>query len=224
MPVAEIQAALDAAHARQADDEMGSGRCAFLFRPGSYGTAAEPLQVEVGDHTWVWRADHGTEGFAEGVAGDTERWRTVTGRNGVVVNGDDVTATGLFVEPFQEHGTVWNGERGTVVLCQDELPYDPPSQADGQQPDGTLGWAGYRVADDVTTHALHGGGVYAFDRNDPSIRTASGFEVPQRPGVRLHHVMTADLGAGTIDHVVDGVGGTSDASTVGVPQDVVRYP
>ena len=35
------------------------------------------------DHTWVWRADHGVEGFS----GDTERWNTNTGRNGVVVNG-----------------------------------------------------------------------------------------------------------------------------------------
>src|SRR5215210_5143082 len=42
------------------------------------------------DHTWVWRADHGVEGFS----GDTERWNTNTGRNGVVVNGDHVTATG----------------------------------------------------------------------------------------------------------------------------------
>ncbi len=29
------------------------------------------------DHTWVWRADHGVEGFT---GGDTERWNTNTGR------------------------------------------------------------------------------------------------------------------------------------------------
>ena len=46
------------------------------------------------DHTWVWRGDHGVEGFTEGVNGDTDRWNTNTGRTGVVVNGDDVTATG----------------------------------------------------------------------------------------------------------------------------------
>ena len=89
------------------------------------------------DHTWVWRADHGIEGFTEGVNGDTERWRTNRGRVGVVVNGDDVTATGLFVEHFQQHNLIWNGERGRVVLFQNELPYDPPTQADWTMPDGT---------------------------------------------------------------------------------------
>ena len=65
------------------------------------------------------------------------------------VNGDDVTATGLFVEHFQQHNTIWNGERGRVVLYQNELPYDPPTQADWTQPDGTLGFAGYKVGDQV---------------------------------------------------------------------------
>ena len=101
------------------------------------------------DHTWVWRGDHGVEGFTNGVNGDTDRWNTNTGRTGVIVNGDDVTATGLFVEHFQKYNTVWNGERGTTVLYQNELPYDPPTQADWTQPDGTLGYPGYKVADDV---------------------------------------------------------------------------
>jgi hypothetical protein len=45
-------------------------------------------------------ADHGVEGLT-----DTERWNTNIGRKGVVVNGDRVTATGLFVEHFQEYNT-----------------------------------------------------------------------------------------------------------------------
>ena len=79
---------------------------------------------------------------ASGIFGDNERWVTNIGRNGVVVNGDDVTATGLFVEHFQEYNTIWNGERGRVILYQNELPYDPPTQADWTADDGTLGWAG----------------------------------------------------------------------------------
>ena len=86
------------------------------------------------DHTWVWRADHGVEGFTAGVAGDTDRWNTNTGRVGVIVNGDRVRATGLFVEHFQQFNTIWNGEDGHVVLYQNELPYDPPSQATGPAP------------------------------------------------------------------------------------------
>ena len=85
------------------------------------------------DHTWVWRADHGVEGFTEGVNGDTQRWRTNIGRKGAVINGDNVTATGLFVEHFQQYNTIWNGNNGTDVLYQNELPYDPPTQADWTQ-------------------------------------------------------------------------------------------
>lgn len=180
------------------------------------------------DHTWVWRGDHGVEGFATdgsaGVNGDTERWATNVGRNGVVVDGDRVTATGLFVEHFQEHNTIWNGEDGTVVLYQNELPYDPPTQADWTQPDGTLGWEGYKVADDVERHRLFGAGVYVFNQNNPEIVTGNGFSVPQVPGVRLHHLMTVNLSAGTIQHVVNGVGDAVPPSTSGSPEYVVDYP
>ncbi|QKJ19708.1 adenylyl cyclase [Microbacterium hominis] len=176
------------------------------------------------DHTWVWRGDHGVEGFTEGVNGDTDRWNTNTGLNGVIVNGDNVTATGLFVEHFQQHNTLWNGENGRVILYQNELPYDPPTQADWTQPDGTLGYPGYVVADDVTTHRLDGAGVYVFNQNNPSIVTANGFSVPETPGVQLHHIMTVNLSAGTIEHVINGVGGQADNTNTGTPQFIAEYP
>jgi hypothetical protein len=176
------------------------------------------------DHTWVWRGDHGVEGFTEGVNGDTQRWRTNTGRNGAVINGDNVTATGLFVEHFQEYNTIWNGENGTTVLYQNELPYDPPTQADWTQRDGTLGWAGYKVGDKVRNHKLYGAGVYVFNQNNPAIHTENGFEVPNRPGVKLHHIMTVNLSAGVIDHVVNGVGAAADTTKVGVPVYLTDYP
>jgi hypothetical protein len=193
------------------------------FRVGGphVGKADTALQVNSDDvlidHTWVWRADHGVEGFT-----DTQRWRTNTGRYGVVVNGDRVTATGLFVEHFQRYNTVWNGERGTTVLYQNELPYDPPTQADWMN--GTVeGYAGYKVGDRVRTHHLYGAGVYVFNQNNPDIHTENGFEVPARPGVELHHIMTVNLSAGTIDHVVNGVGEAADTTKVGVPVYVVDY-
>jgi hypothetical protein len=176
------------------------------------------------DHTWVWRADHGVEGFTEGVNGDTQRWRTNIGRRGAVINGDNVTATGLFVEHFQQYNTTWNGNNGTVVLYQNELPYDPPTQADWMNTNGTLGWAGYKVGDKVRNHRLYGAGVYVFNQNNPSIHTANGFEVPERPGVRLHHIMTVNLSAGIIDHVVNGVGGPADTTRIGVPVYITDYP
>ncbi|MET1010392.1 MAG: adenylyl cyclase, partial [Gaiellaceae bacterium] len=53
MPVSEIQATVDAIYAQQVDAEMGTNRYAFLFKPGVYGTAAEPLQMKVGYYTEV---------------------------------------------------------------------------------------------------------------------------------------------------------------------------
>jgi hypothetical protein len=170
------------------------------------------------DHTWVWRGDHGVEGFT-----DTERWNTNTGRYGAVVNGDHVTATGLFVEHFQRYNTVWNGEGGTTILYQNELPYDPPTQADWMN-GAVEGYAGYRVADRVRSHTLYGAGVYVFNQNNPSIHTENGFEVPRRPGVRLHHIMTVNLSAGTIDHVVNGVGEAADTTRIGAPVYLAEYP
>ena len=195
------------------------------FRVGGPHVGRVDVALEVNsdnvliDHTWVWRADHGVEGFS----GDTERWNTSIGRNGVIVNGDNVTATGLFVEHFQQYNTVWNGENGVTILYQNELPYDPPTQADWMN--GSVeGWAGYKVGDHVRTHKLYGGGVYVFNRNNPSIHTENGFEVPETPGVQLHHVMTVNLSAGTIDHVVNGVGDPADVTRIGVPVYIVDYP
>jgi hypothetical protein len=194
------------------------------FRVGGPHVGKTDIALEVNsdnvliDHTWVWRADHGVEGFT-----DTERWNINTGRYGAVINGDHVTANGLFVEHFQRYNTVWNGNDGTTILYQNELPYDPPTQADWMN--GSVeGFAGYKVGDHVKTHNLYGGGVYVFNRNNPSIHTENGFEVPQRPGVQLHHIMTVNLSAGTIDHVVNGIGGPADTTRIGSPVYIVEYP
>jgi len=195
------------------------------FRVGGPHIGKADVALEVNsnnvliDHTWVWRADHGVEGFS----GDTERWNTNLGRNGVVINGNNVTATGLFVEHFQQYNLIWNGQNGTTILFQNELPYDPPTQADWMH-DGVNGWAAYKVGDQVTTHKLYGGGVYVFNQNNPSIHTENGFEVPETPGVQLHHIMTVNLSAGTIDHVVNGVGDPADTTKIGVPVYIVDYP
>ncbi|WP_230686785.1 adenylyl cyclase [Catellatospora vulcania] len=194
------------------------------FRVGGPHVGKADIALEVNsdnvliDHTWVWRGDHGVEGFT-----DTERWNTNTGRYGAVVNGDNVNANGLFVEHFQKYNTVWNGENGRTILYQNELPYDPPTQADWMN-GAVEGYAGYKVGDHVRTHTLYGGGVYVFNQNNPSIHTENGFEVPNRPGVQLHHVMTVNLSAGTIDHVVNGLGDPADTTRIGSPVYVTQYP
>ena len=213
------------------------------FRIGGPYVGKTDIALEVNsdhvliDHTWVWRADHGIEGFDAtcdlddpedyencedefgnpiGFLGDDLRWATNIGRNGAVINGDDVTATGLFVEHFQEYNTIWNGERGEVYLYQNELPYDPPTQADWTADDGTLGWAAYKVADDVEEHTLWGAGSYIFNRNNPAIITENGYEVPVAPGVQLNRIMTNNLsGPGVMNSIVNGCGPTID----GIPDE-----
>jgi hypothetical protein len=191
------------------------------FRIGGPHVGKADVSLEVNsdnvliDHTWVWRADHGNAG--------SFGWDVSTGRNGVIVNGDDVTATGLFVEHYQEYNVIWNGENGRTVFFQNELPYDPPNQAAWQH-DGVLGWAGYKVADDVENHTLWGGGSYIFTNVDPSIHATRGFEVPETPGVVLNHLLTVNLGAGTIDHVVNDTGAPVSNANTGTPSYVERYP
>ena len=191
------------------------------FRIGGPHVGRAKVTLEVNsddvllDHIWAWRADHGNPG--------SFGWDVSTGRNGVIVNGDDVTATGLFVEHYQQYNVIWNGERGRTVLFQNELPYDPPNQAAWQH-DGVLGWAAYKIADDVKTHQLWGGGAYIFTNVDPTIHAARGFEVPVTPGVRLTHVMTVNLGAGTIDHVVNDTGAPVDNSNTGQPSYISQFP
>ena len=192
-----------------------------FFRVGGphVGKATVALEVNadhvVLDDIWAWRADHGVAGSVG--------WTVNTSDTGVVVNGDDVTATGLFSEHFQKENVVWNGERGRTVFFQNELPYDAPDQAAWQH-DGQPGYAAYKVSDTVRSHELWGGGSYVFFNVDPSIHATRGFEVPVTDGVRLHHVMTVNLSAGTIDHVVNDTGGAATTEVIGVPQNLVEFP
>lgn len=123
-----------------------------------------------------------------------------------------------------EHNTIWNGERDRCST-RTSLPYDPPSQADWTQADGTPGYPGYKVGATVKSHQLWGGGSYVFNRNDPSIVEAeNGFEVPNTPGVKMTHLLTVNLDA-LIRHVVNGVGDRQvDATRSGQPAYVGSYP
>lgn len=167
------------------------------------------------DHTWIWRGDHG-----EGIG-----WDANTADTGIIVNADDVLATGLFVEHYQEYEAIWNGENGRTIFFQNEMPYDPPSLEAWDSPTGD-GYASYKVADDVQDHELWGGGVYTFFNVNPSIRASRGFEVPNNPGVRLNNVFTVSLGdVGGITNVVNDVGGAvPNPGGNSVPQYVPQYP
>jgi hypothetical protein len=122
----------------------------------------------------------------------------------------------LFVEHYQQYNVYWKGERGRVYFFQNELPYDPPTQADWTAADGTQGWAAFKLEDSVTDHELWAGGVYCYNRNNPSIVTANAFEVPQSQGIRLNRVFTRNLsGPGTILAIINGLGDAATNQTQG---------
>jgi hypothetical protein len=151
----------------------------------------------VADQIWIWRADHGA-----GAA-----WTTNPTKNGLVVNGNDVTIYGLFNEHHQEFQTLWNGNGGRVYMYQSEMPYDVPDQSSWMR-GKTNGFASYKVADTVTRHEAWGVGVYAFFRDAP-VKAHSAIEAPAVPGVKFHHLTTVWLNgkAGSeISHIINDVG------------------
>jgi hypothetical protein len=192
-----------------------------FFRVGGPHVGKATVSLEVNtpytilDDLWIWRADHPVA---------TVGWTVNTANNGLVVNGDNVTATGLFVEHFQQYNVIWNGNGGEVIFFQNELPYDPPNQA-AYEHDGVLGYAAFKVADNVRTFHGYGMGSYIYTRVDPSIHVSHAFEVPITPGVRMNDLLTINLsGPGTIDHVINDTGGPVSSANPDVASQVVSYP
>ncbi len=179
-----------------------------FFRIGgpALGKATTTLIVNsdnvVMDHIWAWRADHGN-----GVG-----WTLNTADTGVIVNGDNVTAYGLFVEHYQKYELIWNGENGRTIMFQNEMPYDPPSQAAWRH-DGVNGYAAYKVANSVEVHEAWGLGSYSYFNVGPDIHATRAFEVPVTPGVKMHSLLTVFLnGNGGIDHVINDTGAPVNSS------------
>jgi lysophospholipase L1-like esterase len=152
----------------------------------------------VGDNFWLWRADHG-----QGVG-----WTVKKNANGLIVNGNDVTLYGLFVDHCQEYQTIWNGNGGRVNFYQSEMPYDPPS-AEAWRHGAVTGYASYKVTDKVTTHEAWGLGVYCVFYRAPVV-AENAIESPTGPGIKMHHMVTIRLGGGRtgsgINHVINGQG------------------
>jgi hypothetical protein len=154
----------------------------------------------VGDNFWLWRADHG-----RGVG-----WESNRNANGLIVNGENVTLYGLFVEHCQQYQTLWNGNGGRVYFYQSEMPYDPPSQ-DAWRHGNSNGYASYKVADNVRTHEAWGLGVYCVFHAGPVVAD-NAIETPIAPTIKMRHMIAVRLGgrsAGNISHVINGTGTVS---------------
>ena len=212
-------------HAHKSDPSDVTALQDVFFRIGGAAAGKATVSLEVNsdnvilDDIWAWRADHGN-----GVG-----WTVNTADTGVVVNGDDVTAYGLFVEHFQKYEVIWKGNRGTVVFFQNEMPYDPPSQAAWMEAPGVDGWAAFKIADSVTSFSGYGMGSYSFFNQGIDIFAAHAFEVPDTlPPSSLHDLLTIFLdpsvGKGGILNVVNNTGGSSTAANPDTPVTVVSYP
>ncbi len=157
----------------------------------------------MGDNLWLWRADHGT-----GVG-----WTQNASDSGLVVNGNNVTIYGLFVEHHEQYQTLWNGNWGRVYFYQSELPYDAPSQAAWSH-NGVNGYASYEVAASVTSHQAYGLGIYGVFISS----TAKCFNTIEAPTnsqqVNLHDMInvyiTGESGS-EMTHIVNGSGNTLNA-------------
>src|SRR6267378_2224886 len=213
-------------HARsdnEATDPTTLSDVFFRIGGATPGKASTALVVSsnnvILDDIWAWRADHGN-----GVG-----WTANTADTGVIVNGDNVTAYGLFVEHFQKYEVIWNGNGGTDVFFQNEMPYDVPSQAAWMEAPGVDGYAAFKIADSVTDFSGYGMGSYSFFNKGIDIFAANGFEVPATlPAGSLHDIFTLFLdrvhGKGGILNVINNTGGPSTIVNPDVPVTVVSYP
>ena len=195
-----------------------------FFRIGGAHVGKATVSLEVNsdnvilDDIWAWRADHGT-----GVG-----WTSNTADTGLVVNGDDVTATGLFVEHFQKTEVIWNGQGGKDIFFQNELPYDVPDQSVWNVSSTQLGYPSFVVSPNVQTFNGYGMGSYVvFIQTPATIFDDMAFQAPQRPGVTFNDVFTIWIaGSGGYNSVINGVGGPDTSTNPGTvtPVAVVSYP
>jgi hypothetical protein len=209
----------DGSKARHVENPISLHDVFFRVGGAAAGRAAVNLRINssdtIVDHTWIWRADHGVN--------QSVGWKINTSANGLVVNGDNVTVYGLFVEHHQEFQVVWNGNGGRVYFYQCEIPYDPPDQASYSSAPGTNGWAAYKVADNVTSHEAWGLGVYSVFRNKGVVLTRA-FEAPNNPNVKFHDLITVCIGPnGEITNVINNTGGATTPNVRLTPK-VTNFP
>jgi hypothetical protein len=219
-----LQVGINHVHSGQATTSDPSAIQDVFFRIGGAeaGKATNSLVVNsdntILDDTWAWRADHGN-----GVG-----WSSNTADTGVIVNGNNVTAYGLFVEHYQQYEVIWNGNGGTDIFFQNEMPYDPPSQAAWMEAPGIDGWAAFKIANTVKSFSGYGMGSYSYFNQGVNIYAAHAFEVPTTlPASSLHDLFTIFLatdGSGGIQNVVNNTGGSSTIANPDTPVTVVSYP
>ncbi|HWF80038.1 MAG TPA: discoidin domain-containing protein [Streptosporangiaceae bacterium] len=192
-----------------------------FFRIGgaTAGTAATAFidnsNNSIIDDVWCWRADHGAG--AGTFTGDVSN-------TGLIVNGNNVLAMGLFVEHFVKDEVIWNGQGGEDIFFQNENPYEVPSQSAWMSSSTQNGYPAFFIPNSVTSFTGYGMASYSFFNQGVAIENAMAFQAPNTSGVAFHDLLTVFLnGSGGIQSVINGTG-AAVSSSFGGPSDVVSYP
>ena len=191
------------------------------------------------DDVWAWRADHGANTSVTGPQGQVGAgWTYNQADTGVVVNGDNVTAYGLAVEHYQKTEVIWNGQGGTNIFFQNELPYDPPTQAAWNKSATQLGYPAFEVSPNVTSFNGYGMASYVvFIYTNATLWDSMAYQAPNKPGVKftdagdLFISSTCSVNgncptpsqSGGLQSVIDGVGGSATNANPTTMVDVDSY-
>lgn len=119
------------------------------------------------DNVWAWRADCCQNGCGTCAVRYCD--------HGVVVNGHNVIAYGLFSEHCQKDLLIWNGEQGRCYFYQSEMDSFARQAWDDTPTYGVNGVSGYRV--NAQDHQAFGIGVYAYFI-EPGNKVKAGIVVP----------------------------------------------
>ncbi|MBN1571285.1 MAG: adenylyl cyclase [Acidobacteria bacterium] len=191
------------------------------------GSATTSIEVNQNhtliDHTWLWRGDHGNRGAIG--------WTVSTGDHGLVVNGDNVTVLGLFVEHYQKTEVIWNGDGGRTIFLQSEVPHDLPSQAEYRNGDAK-NYPIYAVSPQVTSHEGIGFAMYVVFTTRELIEVDNFITAPKKPGVKFRSLTAGwTFGHGQVNNIINDTGGSvgekgpsSHATNIRISRQMAEYP
>jgi hypothetical protein len=171
------------------------------------------------DDLWAWRADHGND----------VGWTVNQAATGLIVTGNNVTAYGLAVEHYQKNEVIWSGQNGTDIFFQNELPYDPPSQAAWMATPTQNGYPAFLVTPNVTSFHGYGLASYVvFIQTTATLDNAEAFEAPSTSQVQFQDLVAVWLGGSGGDlSIIDGTGGpctSTNPGVIGQAVDLNSYP
>jgi len=137
---------------------------------------------------------------------------------GLFVTGNNVTAYGLAVEHYQKNEVIWSGQNGTDIFFQNELPYDPLSQAAWMATPTQDGYPAFLVSPNVTSFRGYGMASYVvFIQTTATLFDAEALQAPTTAQVQFQDMVAVWLGGtGGDQSIIDGTGGPCTSTNPGV--------